>query len=336
LIYIPIIDLDNPQGITCFSDKPIDYVSERIVVDAISDVVKNNVLIREGYNIDLINKLDQKVAIEMVIDNEAQTGKNSLSGGIGYIAGFLIYMFLFVYGAMVMRGVSEEKTTRIIEVLATMVKPFHLMLGKILGIGLVGLFQAAIWSVLIFVIQTLIGLAFAGQLADMQDVQTLNTYGNSAATVQMVQEGMAALDSMNLFRIFFSFIFYFIFGYIFYAAQFAAVGSAVTDDTDVQTFTFPVTIPIIISIIIMSVVIEQPHSPLAFWASIIPFSSPIVMMARIPCDISWAEQIASMIILLVSSIAMVLLAARIYRIGILIQGKKIVFKELWGWLWVRY
>ncbi|HNL17292.1 MAG TPA: ABC transporter permease, partial [Chitinophagales bacterium] len=122
LIYIPIIDMENPKGITCFSDKPLDFHTETIITDALSDVVRNQVLMQKNYDVDLIQKLEEKIPIEMVINNEKQTGRNSLSGGFGYIAGFLIYMFLFIYGTMVMRGVSEEKTTRIIEVLATMVK----------------------------------------------------------------------------------------------------------------------------------------------------------------------------------------------------------------------
>ncbi|MBX7261153.1 MAG: ABC transporter permease [Chitinophagales bacterium] len=336
LIYIPIIDMENPKGITCFSDKPLDFHTETIITDALSDVVRNQVLMQKNYDVDLIQKLEEKIPIEMVINNEKQTGRNSLSGGFGYIAGFLIYMFLFIYGTMVMRGVSEEKTTRIIEVLATMVKPFYLMLGKIIGIGMVGLFQVGIWAVLIFGIQTLIGLLFAGQISDMQNVQSVGNYEQAQVSVQMINESIEALNSFSLIRIFLSFIFYFFFGYVFYAAQFAAIGSAVTDDTDVQSLTLPVTIPIILSIVLMSVVVEQPYSPVAFWASMIPFSSPVVMMARIPYDINWWEQILSMFILLISSIGMVYIASRVYRIGILTQGKKVQFKELWKWLWAKY
>ncbi|MCB0513647.1 MAG: ABC transporter permease [Bacteroidetes bacterium] len=233
LIYIPIIDMENPKGITCFSDKPLDFHTETIITDALSDVVRNQVLMQKNYDVDLIQKLEEKIPIEMVINNEKQTGRNSLSGGFGYIAGFLIYMFLFIYGTMVMRGVSEEKTTRIIEVLATMVKPFYLMLGKIIGIGMVGLFQVGIWAVLIFGIQTLIGLLFAGQISDMQNVQSVGNYEQAQVSVQMINESIEALNSFSLIRIFLSFIFYFFFGYVFYAAQFAAIGSAVTDDTDV-------------------------------------------------------------------------------------------------------
>jgi len=336
LIYIPILEIDNPRGITCFSEKPIDFFTEKVITDAISDVIRNQVLMQKNYDVDLINKLNNQVSIEMVVNDEKQTGRNSLSGGIGYVSGFLIYMFLFIYGTMVMRGVSEEKTSRIIEVLATMVKPFYLMLGKIIGIGFVGLFQVFIWGILIFGIQTIIGLMFAGQIGDMQNMQTVGGYDNSQATVQMINESIEALHSLNIFRIVFSFVFYFLFGYIFYAAQFAAIGSAVTDDTDVQSLTLPVTVPIILSIVLMSVVVEQPYSSVAFWASVIPFSSPVVMMARIPYDISWWEQILSMFVLIISAAGMVFIASRVYRIGILIQGKKISFKEIWKWLSVKY
>lgn len=336
LIYIPIIDVENPRGITIFADQQIDFSVQKIIEDAISEVVRHQVLLKNNYNIELIDKLSQPVSIETIVKDKVQSGKNYLSSGLGYLSGFMIYMFLLIYGSMVMKGVSEEKTTRIIEVLATMVKPFDLMLGKIIGIGMVGIFQVAIWFGLIVLIQTIIGLVFAGQVAELQTLQATGNANNSSEMIQFVSEGLASLDTINFSRILFSFVFYFLFGYIFYAAQFAAIGSAVTDDTDVQSMTFPIIMPIIIAMVIMSIVIEQPFSPVAFWASMIPFTSPIVMIARIPYNVSWIQQLASMLILIISSIGMVFLASRIYRVGILIQGKKINFKEIFKWVFVKY
>lgn len=336
IIYIPIIDLDAPTGITYFSEKQLGYYAEEIIAKAITEEIKKIVLLREHYNIDLINKLNEVVSIEKIINDKPQYGRSSLAGGIGYIGAFMIYLFLFIYGAMVMKGVSEEKQNRIVEVMFTMVKPFDLMLGKIIGIGILGLFQFVIWGILIFGIQTLIGLFFANDMQALQQLQTQQGLADKNNVAQLVADVSLAFNDLAWGRIVFSFIFYFIFGYIFYAAQFAAIGSAVTDDTDTQSFTFPITVPIIISLIIMSIAVEQPFSAIAKWSSIIPFSSPIIMVARIPFNVSWLEQIASMLILVISSVLMVRFSARVYRIAILIQGKKINFKEIRKWLFIKY
>lgn len=336
IIHIPILDLDAPKGITYFSEKQLGYQTEQIISNAITEEIRNRVLIRENYNIELINKLNEEISIEKIIKDKEQYGRSSLAGGIGYISAFMIYMFLFIYGAMVMKGVSEEKQNRIVEVMITIVKPFDLMLGKILGIGILGLFQFIIWGVLIFGIQTLIGIFFAEDMQALEQLQSQQGMANENISAQILSDISLAFKDLDFLRILFSFIFYFIFGYIFYAAQFAAVGSAVTDDTDTQSFTFPITIPIIISLIIMSIAIEQPFSAVAKWGSMIPFSSPIIMVARIPFNVSWIEQIISMLILVISSALMISLSARIYRIGILIQGKKINFKEIGKWIFAKY
>lgn len=333
LLYIPKLDLDRPNGITIYAEKELGGNIESTIEDAITEQIKNIVLLKENYNIELIDKLNQKVAIEKIINDKQQFGRSSLAGGIGYICGFLIYIFLLVYGSMVLKGVTEEKNNRIIEVLVTSVKPFHLMIGKIIGIGAVGLTQFVLWGILSFGVQFAVGLIFADQMTDMQNMQQSQV--SNSEMLSIMNDVSLAFKDLDIFRILFSFIFYFIFGYFFYAAQFAAIGAAVTDDSDAQSFTFPVMIPIVISIGLMSVTLEQPFGAAAKWGSMLPFSSPIIMMSRIPFKVEWWQQIISMLILVLSCIAITALAARIYRIGILIQGKKVSFKEIGKWVFMK-
>ncbi|MCB9033628.1 MAG: ABC transporter permease [Chitinophagales bacterium] len=333
LLYIPKIDLDRPNGITIYAEKELGGNIENTIEDALTEQIKNIVLLRENYNVELIDKLNQTVTIEKVINDKQQFGRSSLAGGIGYICGFLIYIFLLVYGSMVLKGVTEEKTNRIIEVLVTSVKPFQLMMGKIIGIGAVGLTQFVLWGILSFIVQFVVGLIFADQMTAMQSMQ--QSQASSSEVVSIMNDLSLAFKDLDIFRIIFSFIFYFIFGYFFYAAQFAAIGAAVTDDSDAQSFTFPLMIPIMISIVLMSVTLEQPFGAAAKWGSMLPFSSPIIMMSRIPFKVEWWQQIISMLILVVACIAITALAARIYRIGILIQGKKVSFKEIGKWIFMK-
>ncbi len=336
LLYIPALDLDQPRGITYYSGQEIGYKTEERMTNALQEEIRERVLLRENYNAELLEKLDKEIDLEKVIANKQQYGRSSMAGGIGYICGFLIYIFLIVYGAMVMRGVTEEKSNRIIEVLVTAVRPFELMIGKIIGIGAVGLTQFVLWGILTLGVQMLVGIIFADQMAQVQAMQQNAAAMNSAPnSVQMLNDVSLAFQNLDIGRIIFSFIFYFLFGYFFYAAQFAAIGAAVTDDSDAQSFTFPITIPIIISIILMSVTLDQPFSSAAVWGSMLPFCSPIIMMARIPFHVSWMEQLASMAILIISVILMIWLAARIYRVGILIQGKKVTFKEIGKWIFYK-
>ena len=231
-----------------------------------------------------------------------------------------------------MRGVAEEKTNRIIEVIISSVRPFQLMVGKIVGIGLVGLTQFLLWLVLGIGVNFLIATLFKENLAEMQQMQSGVSQAADPSSRDILLGLFNGFGEVNLFRIITGFIFYFVFGYIFYGAQFAALGSAVTDEGDTQSLSFPVTIPIIVSIFLMASTLAQPNSSLAIWSSMIPFSSPIVMMARIPFGVPIGQQIASMLILVLSSVFMIWLAGRIYRIGILIQGKKISLKEVFKWM----
>jgi ABC-2 type transport system permease protein len=210
------------------------------------------------------------------------------------------------------------------------------MMGKILGIGAVGLTQLLIWAIvfntLYFAAAFVIGPELEASSQAMTNGTEMAQFSQEDAQ-EMVQQVLSDLGQVNWARVSVSFIFYFFFGYILYASQFAAIGAAASDDGDVQTLMFPISIPIIISIVIMVSTIEQPNSSLAFWGSMIPLTSPVVMMSRVPFEIAWWEQILSMLILFGSSLGMVWVAGKVYRIGILIQGQKVSFAKIWKWMW---
>jgi ABC-2 type transport system permease protein len=240
---------------------------------------------------------------------------------IAFVAGFLIYFILMIYGSQVMMGVMEEKTSRIAEVIVSSVKPFQLMLGKIVGIGLVALTQFLLWIAFIFIIYNI----------------TKATGGRSEMMSGMVGQVQQAFGGINLPLIIFCFAFYFLGGFFFYASLYAAIGSAVNEDMrEAQSLAFPVTILVIFSIIMLSSVINDPNGPIAFWGSMIPFSSPIIMMGRVPFGVPgtvplW-ELILSMVILVASFIFSVWLSGKIYRTGILMYGKKPTWKEMFKWV----
>jgi ABC-2 type transport system permease protein len=273
-------------------------------------------------------------------EDQGKTVRESSQGtslAIGYTSGILIYLLTFIYGAMVMRGVMEEKTSRIAEVIVSSVKPFQLMMGKITGIGAVGLTQFLLWIVLLAVLGTAgQSLISADTWTEVQHLQQSGPMGGGAAGISenaaKLSRVITALHNINFPFIIFCFLFYFIGGYIFYSALFAAVGSAVNEDPqEAQSLMMPITLPVIFSFFIMSVAVQDPAGPLAVWASIIPFSSPIVMMARIPFGVPWWQLSLSMLFLVLGFLGTTWLAGKIYRTGILMYGKKPTWKTMWKW-----
>lgn len=264
--------------------------------------------------------------------------KDSSAGaatGLGFAGSILIYFFIFIYGSQVMRGVLEEKTNRIVEVIISSVKPFELMMGKILGIALVALTQMALWVIL-----SSVAMGFVSNLLGSQ----MHLDGTSQQMMEQAQQGggkfkmLQMLASLNLGIMGFAFFFYFIFGYLFYASLFAAVGSAVDSETELQQFTLPISLPLVFSFILtQSLISTDPNGSLLFWISMIPFSSPVAMMARIPFleSNNYWQILLSMGILIISFIGTVWLAARIYRTGILMYGKKASWKEVGKWLFYK-
>ena len=253
-------------------------------------------------------------------DGDEQKGSAEMALILGMVTAFIIYMFIVMYGGQVMSGVVQEKTNRIVEVIVSSVKPFELMMGKIIGIALVGLTQIFLWVVLTLILTSVLTLILGSN-------QIVNTDNQEA--IQMVYE---MSNSLNLGSTLLYFLVYFLGGYLLYASLFAAVGSAVENETDTQQFSLPLTIPIIFAIYAAIYSAENPDGPLAFWCSMIPFTSPIVMMVRLPYGVPGWQIILSILTLVVSFIGSTWVAGKIYRTGVLMYGKKITWKELWKWL----
>lgn len=293
-------------------------------------------------------KTDVSISIRRIDEENAKTkGDIDVKRALGYVCGFLIYMFIFFFGSQVMRGVVEEKTNRIMEVIITSVRPFQLMMGKIIGIGLVGLTQFLTWMILSFFIFQFAQSYFINEklktLQEEQMQQPANLFDKTASV--QVQSTISADDieltgilkniqDIDFKLVLFAFVFYFIFGYLLYAAMFAAIGAAVDSETDTQQFMLPVTIPLIVGIFVMMNAISNPEGQVAMWFSMIPFTSPIVMMARIGFKFEWYELAGSMALLVLTFVLITWLAAKIYRTGILMYGKKTGYKELMKW--IRY
>lgn len=261
---------------------------------------------------------------------------NGLKVGVGSIAGYLLMMFVIVYGSSVMRSVIEEKTSRIIEVIVSSVKPFQLMLGKIIGNASAGLLQFVIWGVLIFILNSIVSLVFGLNVGEMQS-GTLSPEQKEA--VQLIgAKGHLIIQEvlrLPLLTLFFLFIFYFIFGYMLYSSLFAAIGAAVDNETDTQQFMMPIMLPLMLAVYVGAfTVINDANGPVSVFFSHFPLTSPIVMLMRVPFGVAWWEIAVSMLLLILTFIAVVWFAAKIYRVGILSYGKKPTYKDLWKW--IRY
>ncbi len=293
-------------------------------------------------NVTLVTKRADK-------DGFVKQGDQNIKRAVGYASGFLIYTFIFFFGAQVMRGVVEEKTNRIIEVIITSVKPFQLMMGKIIGIGLVGLTQFLTWIVLTFFIVTgAESFLLTKQLKELQaqhEQPAVGLFDSPVATevapetaspedldISLILDKLAQIDFVLVIGMF---LFYFIGGFLLYSAMFAAIGAAVDSETDTQQFMLPVTIPLIISIIVMTNAISNPEGDVAYWFSIIPFTSPVVMMARIGFAVPVADFVLSASLLIITFICMTWFSGKIYRTGILMYGKKVNYREIWKWMWYK-
>ena len=269
---------------------------------------------------------------------ETQKSSSTVAFITSYAMGFIIYFFVFMYGAMVMRSVMEEKKSRIIEVIVSSVKPYQLMAGKIIGTALVGLTQVAIWVVLGIVAITVVQGFFTPESAQhmgqslMESQQQMNPAMMQASEQNKVTEMLEMIGNLNVPLILFSFVFYFLVGYLLYSSLLGAVGAAVDNDEDSQQMVFPVTFPLILSIMLLFPIARNPEGPVAFWGSMIPFTSPVAMLARIPYGVPTWELLLSMFLLILTTVGAIWAAAKIYRIGILMYGKKVNLKELVKWL----
>ncbi len=263
---------------------------------------------------------------------------------IGFVGAILIYIFIFLYGVQVMRGVIEEKTNRIVEVIISSVRPFQLMMGKIVGIALVGLTQFLLWTILTFTIYTITYTVFLGkvdnkieQIEKIKQSQLEKGPFNAPEEIKKMDSSeviqiMRGLKQIDFVALFLCFVFYFIAGYLLYGALFAAIGSAVDNEADTQQFMLPVTVPLILSFIVAQSIMQNPEGALSFWFSVIPFTSPVVMMVRLPLGVPIWQLATSMLLLAAGFIATTWLAGKIYRTGILMYGKKITYSEILKWL----
>ena len=294
--------------------------------------------------LDSIRSQSDFAQVESYEDNgpTAKASSSTSSYVVGYASGILIYLLTFIYGAAVMRGVMEEKTSRIAEVVVSSVRPFELMMGKITGIGAVGVTQFLLWVILLGGVGLVAQIVLSHDMwQHVEQARQAGPMGGPAIRTAPAGFNLSnALGNINLLLLIFCFLFYFIGGYLFYSALFAAVGSAVNEDPqEAQSLMLPITLPVVFSFIIMSVAVQDPGAPLAVWASIIPFSSPIVMMARIPFGVPgtvpWWQLGLSMLLLVLGFLGTTWLAGRIYRTGILLYGKKPSWKLMWKWAFQR-
>ena len=348
LLYIPENAYSATGGIRLFHKKQPSQRTLNYINNVINDVIERD-RIKLKYMISKEELIALKPKVNVMTINLDETGKEEkthaiLSMILGFGGAILIYFFIFLHGVQVMRGVIEEKVSRIVEVIISSVTPFELMLGKILGIAMVGLLQFILW---IIFTAAIVGIAqqfipdnlkkqinSAQQMEEfMPDAPAEDKSEEKSAT--MIKKIYQNISLINFPLILFSFLFYFLGGYLLYGAMFAAIGSAVDSEADTQQFMLPVTAPLILAFVLAQTVIANPDGAMAFWLSIIPFTSPIIMMVRIPFGVGVNEMLLSMGILVVSFIAVTWLAGKIYRTGILMHGKKASYKELWKWLFYK-
>ncbi|WP_299051216.1 ABC transporter permease [uncultured Polaribacter sp.] len=300
--------------------------------------IRNKKLTDFGIDLNKIEASKIRTDIKMYNFSGEESSKliNGLKIGVGAIAGYLLMMFVMIYGTSVMRSVIEEKTSRIIEVIVSSVKPFQLMLGKIIGNASAGLLQFFIWGIILFAIVTVASSIFGVDVVEMQSSRVPAEQLEVAKQVTSGGKGQLIVQEilrLPLLKLFLLFIFYFLSGYMLYSSFFAAVGAAVDNETDTQQFMLPIMLPLILAVYVgFATVINDPHGPISVAFSYIPLTSPIVMLMRVPFGVSWYELLISMMLLIITFVFMVWLAAKIYRVGILMYGKKPTYKDLYKWL----
>jgi len=359
LLYIPINSI-TPGGMI--------YTTSSLGTGVISNILasmkrnlSNEILLNEfnisqdSLNMYIENQTNNIMLGQTFIDkNGEESHKDSnlkeIQLAIGYISGILIYIFIFMYCSMVLRNVLEEKTNRIVEIIVSSVKPIQLMIGKIVGVALIGLTQLMIWIISLVIILGIVKTSFPGIFSSDTDniavtqnlpkdyytyVPSTNQNSNEDISNIVDNEFVASLMTINFTQLILFFLFFFICGYFLYASLYAAIGGAVDNDTDTQQFMLPLTLPLLLTFVAAQFIAENPDGPIAFWFSIIPLTSPIAMLIRIPFGIeavqTW-EIILSCSLMIIGCIGSAWMAAKIYRTGVLMYGKKITYKELWKWL----
>ena len=345
VLFIGADILTNPAAVRLYANSSSSLSVESNITGQIEQILETEKL--KGYHIENLSQILDEVKTSVTMqtfrndksqEEDSQAQSSVVATVLGYLLGFVLYMFLLIYGSMVMQSVIEEKNSRVLEVMVSSVRPFDLMLGKILGVALVAVVQIVAWGVLICGVggAVLPSLMPSDVMAGAEALQAgmPDAAAASGLDPEMLSAVAAMTDMGYVVKIFVCLLFFVFGGYLLYSAMFAAVGSAVDNVQDASQLQLPVTLPIILALLAMMAVIKDPNSQLAFWFSMIPFTSPVVMMARIPYDIPLWEIGLSLVLLYVSFVGMVWLAAKIYRVGIFMYGKKPSFKELARW--VRY
>ncbi len=364
LVYLPAgLDVENPVGVQFFGKGNISLKKQLAVETALNKAFSELKMQKSGLTQNQLDRLRSQVDLQAI--SLDATGKEADSNalatsGTAYVLALAIYLFIFIYGVQIMRGVGEEKSSRIMEVMLSSVKPFELMMGKIIGIAAVGLTQFFLWGLLSFGVSSVILPLLSGaDKPKTEVVATATPAGQAAATGNEPRSAAAAfekrmetqkqsnvmtgrfkffevLTNLPLGTILFGFIVYFLGGYLLYGALFGAVGAAVDDQTDTQQFMLPITMPLILSYAVgVSVILRNPDGPVAFWMSMIPFTSPIAMVIRLPFGVPMWQLALSITLLILGFIGTTWVAARIYRVGILMYGKKVTYKELSKWMFYK-
>jgi len=313
-----IHELEN--SIEILTNKNLSNEARKNIAGNISEIIKAEKINALGISTAQIEDLNKGVNLHVVNILEKEKKQDSflvgVKSGLSMFLMYCVFTFIMMYGIRVMRSVLEEKNNRVVEILISSVKPFELMMGKILGVTGVALVQFGVWVVMIFASVMTLGSSNVGMVSGV-------------AEVQMV---LSALSQINYGLILFVFVIYFLLGYLFYSAMYAAIGSAVDNETETQQFTLFAILPMMLGFYGSITIMNNPDGPMSFWLSMIPFTSPIAMLARIPFDVPVWELVLSIVILLVSTLGMVFIASKIYRVGILMYGNKVTLKELWKWM----
>jgi len=344
LVYIPKDVIKEPKSVRIYAAKNVSMDLKSSIEDVIEKQIEEIKLSEAGITHKILE--DSRVNVRSETISLSEEGEKSSSSGaatvIGGICAFLIYMSVFIYGTQVMRGITEEKTSRIVEVIISSVKPYQLMMGKIIGVALVGLTQFVLWIVLTVSLTSVATTVLSDKMptdsqAMVDDMQkNMPQNGMPGGNVENpVAEVLGAVNSLNIPLILGCFLFYYLGGYLLYSALFGAVGAAVDSDADTQQFMLPITMPIIFSFVFAQFVLRDPDGSLAFWTSIIPFTSPIIMMVRIPFGVPVWELVLSMVLLVAGFMGTIWFASRIYRVGILMYGKKVTYRELAKWIFYK-
>ncbi len=346
LLYIPKFDINKPEGLTLYTKENPSIEKVGSLEGNLAERIRELKL--EQYKVDkeTLDALKTSVSLKQVSLSETGEEKSSNSGllyGVGFALGILIYMFVLIYGIQIMQGVIDEKTSKIVEVIVSSVKPFQLMMGKIIGIASVGLLQFTIWILIITFVSSSV-LAYFGLKMPQEQMREQMTHqmGSPEAQEEVASENtdvvefLGMLNEVNFAKIAAVFVFYFLGGYLLYGALFAAVGSAVDSIQESQQFQFPITLPLLIGYMsLFFVILRDPHGPMSFWLSIIPLTSPVAMVGRIAFGVDDWELVLSMVLLVGGFILTTWIAGRIYRVGILMTGTKVSYKVLAKWFMTK-